>query len=173
MPSFCRNNKNHSKAAPCIPKSWWSRWSSLLWFYYRKLLTSWKERAEKHVHHLKRGKGHLLFSMCSFGAASGSIGRLKATVEVICREMKKNQCFDALGDTRLDGSSWVRSGQETSFEDRSNEGSVQELCESRGGCPGLSVLTSLLVSVDVKLFWTMLRHWSQLVPNMSTDIWGH
>ena len=25
-----------------------------------------------------------------------------------------------------------------------------ELCESRGGRPGLSVLTSLLVSVDVK-----------------------
>ena len=41
---------------------------------------------------------------------------------------------------------------------------VQELCESRGGRPGLSVLTSLLVSVDVKLYWTMLRHWSQLVP---------
>ena len=50
---------------------------------------------------------------------------------------------------------------------------VQELCESRGGRPGLSVLTSLLVSVDVRLYWTMLRHWSQLVPNMSTDIWGH
>ena len=50
---------------------------------------------------------------------------------------------------------------------------VQELCESRGGRPGLSVLTSLLVSVDVKLYWTMLRHWSQLVPNMSTNIWGH
>ena len=29
---------------------------------------------------------------------------------------------------------------------------VQELCESRGGLPGLSVLTSLLVSVDVKLY---------------------
>ena len=28
---------------------------------------------------------------------------------------------------------------------------IQELCESRGGRPGLSVLTSLLVSVDVKL----------------------
>jgi len=28
---------------------------------------------------------------------------------------------------------------------------VQELCESRGGHPGLSVLTSLLVSVDVKI----------------------
>ena len=50
---------------------------------------------------------------------------------------------------------------------------VQELCESRGGRPGLSVLTSLLVSVEVKNYWTVLRHWSQLVPNMSTDIWGH
>ena len=47
---------------------------------------------------------------------------------------------------------------------------VQEVCESRGGRPGLSVLTSLLVSVDVKLYSTMFRHWSQLVPNMPTDI---
>ena len=45
---------------------------------------------------------------------------------------------------------------------------VQELCESRGGRPGLPVLTSLVVSVDVKLYWTMLTHSSQLVPNMST-----
>ena len=29
---------------------------------------------------------------------------------------------------------------------------VQELCESRGGRPGLSVLTRLLVAVDVKLY---------------------
>ena len=29
---------------------------------------------------------------------------------------------------------------------------VQETCDSRGGRPGLSVLTSLLVSVDVKLY---------------------
>ena len=29
---------------------------------------------------------------------------------------------------------------------------VEELCESRGGRPGLFVLTSLLVSVDVKLY---------------------
>ena len=43
---------------------------------------------------------------------------------------------------------------------------VQELCESRGGRPGLSVLTSLLVSVDVKIYCTVLRHWLQLVPNM-------
>ena len=47
---------------------------------------------------------------------------------------------------------------------------VQELCESRGGRPELSVLTSLLVSVDVKIYCTVLRHWSQLVPNMSHDI---
>ena len=47
---------------------------------------------------------------------------------------------------------------------------VQELCESRGGRPGLSVLTSLLVSVAVKIYCTVLRHWSQLVPNRSTDI---
>ena len=50
---------------------------------------------------------------------------------------------------------------------------VQELCESQGGRPGLSVLTSLLVSVDVKIYCTVLWHWSQLVPNMSHDIWGH
>ena len=50
---------------------------------------------------------------------------------------------------------------------------VQELCESRGGRPELSVLTNLLVSVDVKNYRTMLRYWSQLVPNMSTDIRGH
>ena len=29
---------------------------------------------------------------------------------------------------------------------------VQELCESRGGRPGLSVLTSLLASVDVNIY---------------------
>ena len=29
---------------------------------------------------------------------------------------------------------------------------VQALCESRGGRPGLSVLTSLMVFVDVKLY---------------------
>ena len=51
-----------------------------------------------------------------------------------------------------------------------NRNIVQELCESRGGRPGLSVLTSLLVSVDVKIYCTVLLHWSQLFPNMSHDI---
>ena len=50
---------------------------------------------------------------------------------------------------------------------------IQELCESRGGHSGLPVLMSLTVSVDVKQHWTMLTHWSQVVPNMSTDIRGH
>ena len=52
-------------------------------------------------------------------------------------------------------------------------GRVQELCESRSGRPRLSVLMSLTVSVDVKQHRTMLRHWSQFVPNMSTDIRGY
>ena len=47
---------------------------------------------------------------------------------------------------------------------------VQELSESRGGRPGLPVLTSLMVSVDVKQ--AMLTHWSQFAPNMSSDIRG-
>ena len=59
----------------------------------------------------------------------------------------------------------------SSSEDETDTFIVQELCESRGGRPGLSVLTSLLrVSVDVKIYCTVLRHWSQLVPNMSHDI---
>ena len=37
----------------------------------------------------------------------------------------------------------------TSCDYKQND-TAQELCESRGGCPGLSVLTSLTVSVDVK-----------------------
>ena len=37
---------------------------------------------------------------------------------------------------------------------------VQELCESRGGHPGLPVVMSLTVSVDVKQLWTMHTHWS-------------
>ena len=32
---------------------------------------------------------------------------------------------------------------------------------------------TLSVFVDVKLHWTVLRHWSQFVPDMSTDIRGH
>ena len=44
-----------------------------------------------------------------------------------------------------------------------------QLCESRGGRPGLPVLMSLMpVFVDVMQQWTMLTHWSQFDPNMST-----
>ena len=45
---------------------------------------------------------------------------------------------------------------------------VQELCESRGGCPGLSVLMSLMVSVDIKQHSAVVS-----VCNMSADIRGH
>ena len=37
----------------------------------------------------------------------------------------------------------------------------------------VAILMSLAVSVAVKQHWTMLRHWSQFVPNTSTDIRGH
>ena len=48
---------------------------------------------------------------------------------------------------------------------------VHELCESRGGrSRRLSVLMSLTVSVDVNQHWTMLRHWSLFVSNMSTRL---
>ena len=50
---------------------------------------------------------------------------------------------------------------------------VQELCGSQGGRPGLSVLRSLTVSVDVKQHWTTLRHWPRFAPNILTDIRGH
>ena len=36
------------------------------------------------------------------------------------------------------------------------------------GRPGLPVLMSRMVSVDLKQHWTMHTHWSQFVPNMST-----
>ena len=54
---------------------------------------------------------------------------------------------------------------------------VQELCESRRGRPGLSMLTSLLVSVDVieatlnhAASAALVSHSGSVVPNMSTDI---
>ena len=34
-------------------------------------------------------------------------------------------------------------------------------------------MSLITVSVELKQRWTMLRHWSQFVPNMSTDIRGH
>ena len=45
---------------------------------------------------------------------------------------------------------------------------MQELCKRWGGRPGLPILMSLMVSVDVKQHWTTCTHWSQFVPNMST-----
>ena len=46
---------------------------------------------------------------------------------------------------------------------------VQELCESRGGRPGLSVLTSLLVSVDVKIPCFGIGHNLSLICLMTSE----
>ena len=53
----------------------------------------------------------------------------------------------ALGWARLPGVTAYKKDSRTK-----RKAIVLELCESRGGRPGLSVLTSLLVSVDVKLY---------------------
>ena len=50
------------------------------------------------------------------------------------------------------------SARKTSRSTRTKKLEVQELC-------GLSVLMSLTVSVIVNQHWTVLRHWSQFVPN--------
>ena len=46
----------------------------------------------------------------------------------------------------------VPADRSTSSTNKHTTRTVQDLCESRGGRPGLSVLTSLLVSVDVKIY---------------------
>ena len=78
---------------------------------------------------------------------------------------------DTIPNATLTPSDWffIKMGSDESHKSLR----VQELCESRGGRPGLSVLMSLTVSVDVIQHRTMLRHWSQFVPNTSTDIRGH
>ena len=64
-------------------------------------------------------------------------------INVVYR-VNKNPVY-AEGATRTHGYSVFKGKQ------RDRVVIVQELCKSRGGRPGLSVLTSLLVSVDVKL----------------------
>ena len=62
-------------------------------------------------------------------------------------------CLKLMLDTNK--STWLTSLAYTGLlkgTNRTKDPIVQELCESRGGRPGLSVLTSLLVSVDVKLY---------------------
>ena len=49
---------------------------------------------------------------------------------------------------------------------------TNQLTEFRS-CVKAQVAVLGFLSVDIKQHWTMLRHWSQFVPNMSTDIRGH
>ena len=54
---------------------------------------------------------------------------------------------------KVTGTSERRGGAHNkSFSERIDTIIVQELCVSRGGRPGLSVLTSHLISVDVKQY---------------------
>ena len=52
---------------------------------------------------------------------------------------------------QLNGGTFVE-GYKSKSRPESSSFIVQELCESRGGRPVLSVLTSLLVPVDVKIY---------------------
>ena len=122
------------------------------------------------VHPLLRGRG----GACTPAIQSdrrGVGGELKLKEQVVIKEENVNSLNTVFVFTPIPFLTTVET--KTVFGEWSFSHRVQELCESRGGRPGLSVLTSLLVSVDIKIYWTVLRHWSQLVPNMSTDIWGH
>ena len=84
-----------------------------------------------------------LRSVTSFRARAGFSNRAGGGTEWTA----KNECSPVqLGDQ----------GQDRTGQDRGGYfqwlAAALELCESRGGRPGLSVLTSLLVSVDVKLY---------------------
>ena len=69
------------------------------------------------------------------GARDGQPTGTALSCTVLCLSLQLAVCLQTLKPVRWAGSVIV-----------------QELCESRGGRPGLSVLTSLLVSVDVKLY---------------------
>ena len=64
------------------------------------------------------------------------------------RQVRKRKCkqCDRSARRKSKCSDIIKSGKGQSFT------IVQELCESRGGRLRLSVLTSLLVSVDVKIY---------------------
>ena len=56
---------------------------------------------------------------------------------------------------RKTGMQWIWGGASAVYKNRCGLSVmiiVQELCESQGGHPGLSVLTGLLVPVDVKIY---------------------
>ena len=79
-------------------------------------------------------------------ASSGS--RLTKTLSIVRRD-----CLANLFYCRSDACKWRQLiGGTTKQQVQFVMITVQELCESRGGRPGLSVLTSLLVSVDVKIY---------------------
>ena len=90
------------------------------------------DRALFDLENLPAGKKRA--ALCVRGEASGTSS---GTVTVIGRELPTHQNVPCPASIKRVSS-------------RKRALIVQELCESRGGRPGLSVLTSLLISVDVK-----------------------
>ena len=88
-------------------------------------------------------------------AVLGSLSLIVLMVSVDVKQHSTNQLYCVAANTfKTDGSDRMTRGSEfrscVKVEVAVLGSIVQELCESRGGRPGLSVLTSLLVSVDVK-----------------------
>ena len=68
---------------------------------------------------------------------------------VYCNNAERERDWPIEVERERDGSAWTCVSLSGMYQPQVL---VQELCESQGGHPGLSVLTSLLVSVDVKLY---------------------
>ena len=74
----------------------------------------------------------------------GGYGCQKDSLEIVIKQVRLEGGFERGGRIRV--AEYLRQ------TDPDRPVIVQELCESRGGRPGLSVLTSFLVSVDVKIY---------------------
>ena len=86
---------------------------------------------------------------CCFGTALFSKTVIKRFVSVKCSSERQ---FQHTLRCSLPLFKWVELSGYLKARGQLHVVIVQELCESRGGRPGLSVLKSLLVSVDVKLY---------------------
>ena len=115
---------------------------------------SLRKRKSKHTYTNTKPKGTFERLLIFFGRNSGewTISRKNDKTEKSKRTRQKNN------NKRVDkkGNQITALKLQTGLEIKASlrgtiKNIVQELCESRGGRPGLSVLTSLLASVDVDL----------------------
>ena len=80
--------------------------------------------------------------------------RLSTPLRWIFTKQKQKRCKKLVTHVESHASavSLLKRAENSDHQIKKIEVIVQELCESRGGRPGLPVLTSLPVSVDVKLY---------------------